>query len=439
MDPPEEDSKECLLTDKDVLLKREEFTPEVTLDTHARATLFSSGVNLLKSIIGAGILSLPLGMAAFGYVTGSFLMILAAVASWLGIYYYVVCASAVGRTSSPQEVAKLTYPSVGIILDVAIILKCLGVALAYLLLIGEIMSTFYKGIILTEGLNPSDSINQLLSDPRAWILLFLVIVVPLSALKRIDQLKYTSFLGLMAVVYLTLLAMVNVFVSPIAPSEDIYAFRSPDFKDLGRFGAFAFAFTCHQNVFPIYNELRDNSVFNMSALGFICIVISFMIYEVYGVFSYINYANVLAEKSMFYYYSTENVAFQIARILFALLLAFSYPLLALPIRQSAQRLLPLHPEVQLRYANLIHLLLTAFILVFTVGATMFQPDISNVIGLIGTMTSSVVCYIVPSIFYLKLTQGKPWRIARISAVALCTFGLFVFIFGTIASILNFLK
>lgn len=87
-------------------------------------------------------------------------------------------------------------------------------------------------------------------DRRFWITLFMVTaVLPLSFLRKLDSLKYTSVVALVAVVYLCVIVIEHYFASDFTPppegSVEWGTFSSKFFSHLP---VFVFAFTCHQNV-----------------------------------------------------------------------------------------------------------------------------------------------------------------------------------------------
>ncbi|KAM0683689.1 hypothetical protein MDAP_001263 [Mitosporidium daphniae] len=394
------------------------------------ANAFSSGVNLLKTFIGAGIISLPLALASFGLLTGIILLVIAGFTALLGLYFYIYAAVQVGgRNVTPQSFASISWPFLGYLLSISIFFKNIGVGLAYLLLIGNIMSTLMQGFLGGSGF---------WTNPRIWISTFMVAIIgPLSFLRRLDHLKYSSSLGLVSVAYLLGLSIFHFFAIGISPSSAavIRLFAPFSMKALSRFGIFVFAFTCHQNILPIYNETRRNSIKELMYLCAVCVAISLAIYVSYGTFSYLCYADVLINGSMFSYYPQDEIPFQIARVLFTLLLAFSYPLQVVPFRMASNFLF----RGGKKETILSHVLFTSFILGFTFSISMFLPDLSNVLSLVGSMTSSVICYIVPSLFYLSITSGRPfWAAKRHWACLLLLFGMLVFLCCTSMSIMNFI-
>lgn len=97
--------------------------------------------------------------------------------------------------------------------------------------------------------NHSD-LAYFLTDRRFWITLFmLTLVLPLSFLRKLDSLKYTSIIALFAVVYLCII-VIYYYISPNYPSspvEDIEYFTVSS-SLFGHLPVFVFSFTCHQNV-----------------------------------------------------------------------------------------------------------------------------------------------------------------------------------------------
>ena len=55
----------------------------------------------------------------------------------------------------------------------------------------------------------------------------------------------------------------------------------------------------------------------------------------------------------------------------------------------------------------------------------------------GNVTSSVICYLIPSAFYLKLTEGAGWTTKRLCTVLLLLMGIVSFVLCTASSIYSF--
>lgn len=92
--------------------------------------------------------------------------------------------------------------------------------------------------------------NEILMDRRFWITLSIITAVgPLSYLRKLDSLKYTSLIALFAVAYLVVIVVYHYITPnfPPPPPESIEYFHLTT-KIFSQLPVFIFAFTCHQNV-----------------------------------------------------------------------------------------------------------------------------------------------------------------------------------------------
>jgi amino acid permease len=192
--------------------------------------------------MGAGILAMPSAYAALGYVPATCMILLAATFAAFGLHLLVNSSQYIGRGATVNKLANLTYPQASILFDVAIALKCFGVAISYLVVIGDVMPS----IVLGMGCD-----NPILISRHFWLLVSAILMMPLTFLKRMDSLKYTSFAGLLSVVYLVGIAFWNFYKPdatrpPLNAGMEAFVDYSPAMPK--SFSVFVFSFTCHQNV-----------------------------------------------------------------------------------------------------------------------------------------------------------------------------------------------
>lgn len=186
-------------------------------------------------------------MASVGIVPGFILILFSACASGTGLYFLSRCAARTeGRNASFFAISKLTWPKVAVLFDLAIAIKCFGVAVSYLIIIGDLMPQ----VIISLSGSHIDDVAYFLTDRRFWITIFMItMVLPLSFLRKLDSLKYTSLVALVAVIYLYVIVVYHYYSPnyPPPPKDDIELARFST-SILGHLPVFVFAFTCHQNV-----------------------------------------------------------------------------------------------------------------------------------------------------------------------------------------------
>ena len=104
----------------------------------AHGTPILGGVFVLaKTILGAGMLGLPFAFATCGYLVGSCMLLFFACLSATSLFMLAECADYAGRPATFNSVAERAMPGSGILVDVAVAIKCFGVATSYLIVIGD--------------------------------------------------------------------------------------------------------------------------------------------------------------------------------------------------------------------------------------------------------------------------------------------------------------
>lgn len=92
------------------------------------SSIASCVINLSNTIVGAGMLGLPGAFGGTGYLIGILLLVIAAMFSAHGLVLLSKSAQKVGLPSSFYSVAAVAVPSYTILIDLAVALKCFGVA-----------------------------------------------------------------------------------------------------------------------------------------------------------------------------------------------------------------------------------------------------------------------------------------------------------------------
>lgn len=295
----------------------------------------SGTINLLNTIIGAGILAMPFGLKANGMVFGSFLIIWSSLTSAFGLYLQNKVSKYTQQQGAVSyfSLAQLTYPQLSILFDSAIAIKCFGVGVSYLVVIGDLMPK----IMETVGVAP----DHLLAERNFWISVFMaVLVVPLSYLKKLDSLKYTSIVALFSVVYLICLVVEHYAVNDVPVEPRVINYFGPVSltSTLLSFPIFVFAYTCHQNMFAIINELkpsetsgsqtRQSNIIIRNAILTACVS-----YLVVGIVGYLTFGNNVNANIISMYPKDLKLSL-VGRLCIVVMVSFLYPLQCHPCRGS---------------------------------------------------------------------------------------------------------
>ncbi|CAD6884978.1 unnamed protein product [Tilletia laevis] len=308
----------------------------------ANASVFSSIANLTNTQIGAAMLSLPHAIASTGLLFGLALVVLCACTSALGLYLLTRCADKLGgRRTSFFEIASRTVPGGAKWFDGAIALKCFGVSIGYLIICGQLMPQVV--ISFTKALHHDiHSIPDFLLERSTWILLLMIFLLPFCFLRRLDSLRHTSYLSLLAVLYLVVIVLTYALApsmrATLPPRKGEIHLITFDSHLISIFPVYVFAFTCAQNVFPVFNELKRNTEKRVNRVIVSSVGTAGLVYMVVGGFGYATFGSAVADNIITMYPST-NLFVCFGRLSIVTLTLFSYPLQIHPCRASLDKVL----------------------------------------------------------------------------------------------------
>lgn len=110
---------------------------------------------------------------------------------------------------------------------------------------------------------PGSKSMPFLLDRQFWITAFMyalivrqpdyrLVIIPLSFLRRLDSLKYTSIVALLALSYLVLTVVAHFLMGDTLEQRgEVHYFKwQGPMRFFSNLPVIIFAFTCHQNVYP---------------------------------------------------------------------------------------------------------------------------------------------------------------------------------------------
>ncbi|KAK2074985.1 hypothetical protein P8C59_009150 [Phyllachora maydis] len=403
-----------------------------------QATMTSSNINLINTIIGAGTLAVPLALSHFGIVFGVLLIIWCGLTAACGLYLQSRCARYLDRgTSSFFALSQLTYPNAAVFFDGAIAIKCFGVGVSYMIIIGDLM----PGVVL--GFVPDEKqVFPFLLQREFWITAFMLLIIPLAFLRRLDSLKYTSVIALLAIGYLVVLVVYH-FSSDPQPIDrgDLHIFKwAGPISALGSLPVIIFAYTCHQNMFSILNEIKDDSPRSTLAVIASSIGSAASIYILVAITGYLTFGNRIAGNIVLMY--PPSLASTIGRAAIVVLVLFSIPLQVHPCRASLDAVLRWRPNKQFSphpnrtvlagHQSLLpsvshgaagaaldshgspaallseqrFAVLTSVILMCSYATALEVSSLDRVLAYVGSTGSTTISFILPGLFYYKISDPE---------------------------------
>ncbi|CAE6428833.1 unnamed protein product [Rhizoctonia solani] len=412
------------------------------------ATIPSCVGNLANTIIGSGMLTFPLVMASGGILPGVVTCITSGCIGALGLWMLSRCATRTPhRRSSFFAVSKITFPSAAVFFDAAI-------AINYLIIIKGLMPavvrSFYH-VFTAPDVNPP----WWAVSGHVWIFVFLAFLAPLCFLHRLDSLRHTSYVALFSVFYLVGIVIFCYWSPPegiIEPGEIHLIHFDKSF--ISTFPVQVFAYTCAQNLFPLYNELKSNTQPRMNMVIFTSIFSATATYEIIALFGYLTFGSKVGPNIIAMYPST-TIFIAIGQFAIVVMVMFSYPLQVHPCRgcldkviggtkkavaPSQTQSLNEDEEVEAealdphgshgKMSTTKHVALTSAIVGLGFMIAYFVDDLQLILSFVGSTGSTTISFILPGLFYFKLFRNDPGhsRVLLGAALALAAYGVLIFVF-----------
>ena len=190
----------------------------------------STCINLLKSILGTGLLALPYTFAILGPLLAIPLLLLFGYFSIVGLRIYSLCGMRAGA-GSIGSVCRMISWRLQVMVDLALLIMCIGTAVSYFSIIGDFIP---------------DLINIFHISRNTCVALSGIILMPLAFIRNTQQLRFTSILGLVGIVFILFLSIKLLFTDGLSKNPaPLFSFSSDGLKQLN---VIVFVFTCHQNV-----------------------------------------------------------------------------------------------------------------------------------------------------------------------------------------------
>ncbi|XP_054447168.1 sodium-coupled neutral amino acid symporter 2 isoform X2 [Pteronotus mesoamericanus] len=294
------------------------------------------------------------------------------------------------------------------------------------------------------------------------LLVSLVLILPLSLLRNLGYLGYTSGLSLLCMVFFLIVVICKKFEIP-CPMGDAWiiseavngtftpptalvpdtAFNTTNDACQPRYFIFnsqtvyavpilTFSFVCHPAILPIYEELKDRSRRRMMNVSKISFFAMFLMYLLAALFGYLTFYEHVESELLHTYSSVLGTDKYLLTVRLAVLVAvtLTVPVVIFPIRGSLTHLLC--PAKDFSWWR--HSIITVSILGFTNLLVIFVPTIRDIFGFIGASAAAMLIFILPSAFYIKLVKKESMKsVQKIGAMLFLVSGIVVMI-GSMALI-----
>lgn len=365
------------------------------------ASIGSSVLNLILSIIGAGTLAIPYAVSQVGYCIAAILFISIAIISILTLNLNMICAKEIIPLSSFHALSNYTLPKLRYFVDITVICATFGVLCVYLVVIGNLL----PDVIETIFNKNKDDISPLLINRRLWITIYLLIfIIPTARLKKMNHLRYTSLFAILCYGYILTIVIIYALDKNLDPcrKNDDNCFGEKEilpsnyFKIFKALPFFVQIYSCHFNTFSICNELKNPTISRLNIVATLSIFISMIIYTLIGFGAYYTFGNNIQSNVIMKY--PQSTSLLILRIILSIAIAFGYPVIMQSPRDCLSGLLFKEKTID-KLTNLKFYFLTYCIVLFSFCIAMITDNIGQIFSIIGSTTTITLVFILPGLFY----------------------------------------
>ncbi|KAF0852222.1 mitochondrial transmembrane amino acid transporter protein [Andalucia godoyi] len=381
----------------------------------ATGTIVSSTVNLANSIIGAGVLSLPLLFKDNGAGMMIFLLVVGAVLSAVSLQLLVYVGHLL-RIPSYEEIAFVLFGKYGRLwIVISMIIINLGACTAYTYVMTDVLEQDLQSFV------SKDVADTIFSRAGIMTMLSVFVLWPLACLRRMNSLRFTSYLSMAIIVFFLFALIAECSMKGGEPDADSSGTNGQENDGGKRSGSFhagfsgdgitlfvaipviSFAYTCHSNLYPIQFELKQSSPGKMAWVISMGSILCFVVYSVIGFCAYYLYWDNTSADVLVNMGKSGQDMFKAVRLVYVVSLATTYPFSSFPMRSAIDELFwagkPSSAKRSLRLSTAI----VAVVLLIT----LFVPSLTIVYSIAGAIASTSVCYILPPLMFLKTHGGYP--------------------------------
>lgn len=404
------------------------------------ATIPQEVFNLIKSIVGAGVLSLPYGVAAFGNAPSALIpaTLLIALMGALSAYTFGligrVCQSTNTESYSDAWEAVLGRSAAWLI-ALSCVVDCFAGNLSYSMILADTL----VNLAATAGI--------MITRTTALLSVTGIVLLPLCFLKNLASLAPFSLVGIAGMLYTCLAMAVRYFGGAYAaPAGKFYAataLSTPVFGNIGWKGALSArsliltcmlsnAYIAHFNAPKFLRELKNNTMSRFHQVIGWSFGVSIALYCAMTAFGFLTFG-AASNGLVLNNYAVQDTWASLSRIAVAISITCSYPLIFVGTRDGVCDLLRI-PQDKRMSGGLFTKLTLALMAVITAMASQLT-DLGLVASVGGATFGTALVFVYPVIMFLKQQQksGKKKTMETLPAALIGVLGVAMGAIGTVLS------
>jgi amino acid permease len=408
---------------------------ELDINNPNRVRRFATIMNLLNSLLGAGILSVPSSFTNVGLVPSIILLAFIAVLSYYATSMFMRLQLETFTAGLDELTLKVAGKVGQVILSILTLIFLESALMSYLILGGNMITSWLK-LAKIEAFNIEDL------WPRAIMILIYSIVLPI-ALSIPRSLKVLSYFSTATVFFIAFFVLAMVIKA--CDDWDGLSNKYPDKKvsygkfDISVFSAlsiYGLTFALPIVALPIVNHYH-HSIHRRNIVALVSTILCFVLVVIPSIICYLMFGD-KTKGDVLQNFDDDDYLILVVRIGFFLVVSFSYPCVVQPVAGSwAQVIYSDNDASKLPTGKRTVVQLVTHIIPLIIA--MFLPQAKPVLAVGGAIGGCVVDFVYPPLlWYLHFKPAvKTWEFWLI--LLLGVFGLVTGIISTYQAILDVIK
>ncbi|CAM9573705.1 unnamed protein product [Discosporangium mesarthrocarpum] len=407
--------------------------------------------NLLATVVGGGVLSLPYALSLTGVILGIVLLLLAAVAADFSLYVLCSCSRRTGKTSFVQVAYTAFGPWGGGFTTFVLLVLSIFVLIAYMVLVRDVWGGLV-GLALGAELD-TQQLNKVL-------MCLLALLLPACLATSLHAVRHMCYVGFFSAILLTAaLGYRSVEYNNKNPGATMdLKLVADNWGDvMEAFPIMSLAYMCHLNMLSVHSHLVNPTRERLRGLLHGTIGLASCLYVVLALCGYL-YAYENTKDDILLNFSPADPVMLLGRVGMGLTMLVAITMMTLPCRDVIYEVAgviegaimacctpsgydalntpgtPGSPGSSLnscfKVSLIRHVGTTLGLLLFCLFCATSVPGVGIVWSICGSSVGFLVCYLLPALLYLKIRAHKKMNARKVGAWAVILVTLVAMYFCT---------